>query len=263
MELKIMTSNVWADVFGNPVEGRDDNLVTVYLRWRPDILCLQEMHPHWHESAVPAQLVQKGYAAAEPILAPGALNYTPLYYRTELFRPVKAGFHLYTGPNDYDSKSVTWVLLQEKATGTLIGTMATHLYHESNEYGNAARVQNCTELLEIAKQLQKDGAVAVFCGGDMNCNNASQPLTLLRQSGMTCAALLAPKLDTDICSWHDSPVMDEQGVFHATASTLPNDQSLDHILALGSTVCTRYHVVTDQEALDATDHCPVFTVFQV
>jgi len=45
-----MTSNVWADVFGNPVEGRDMQLAQVYEHYLPDVLCLQEMHPNWHAS---------------------------------------------------------------------------------------------------------------------------------------------------------------------------------------------------------------------
>lgn len=47
---RIMTSNVWADVFGNPVEGRDTQLAQVYEHYLPDVLCLQEMHPNWHAS---------------------------------------------------------------------------------------------------------------------------------------------------------------------------------------------------------------------
>lgn len=51
---RIMTSNVWADVFGNPVEGRDTQLAQVYEHYLPDVLCLQEMHPNWHASPTQA-----------------------------------------------------------------------------------------------------------------------------------------------------------------------------------------------------------------
>ena len=52
ISITLMTSNIWADVFGNPVKGRDDALVTLLERYKPDVVMLQEVHPNWHSSAV-------------------------------------------------------------------------------------------------------------------------------------------------------------------------------------------------------------------
>lgn len=41
MKLRLMTSNIWGDYFGNPVEGRAEQLAAVYLHHKPDIIGLQ------------------------------------------------------------------------------------------------------------------------------------------------------------------------------------------------------------------------------
>ena len=42
MILKLMTSNIWADVFGNPVNIRDAALVSLLSKYGPDAVFLQE-----------------------------------------------------------------------------------------------------------------------------------------------------------------------------------------------------------------------------
>lgn len=263
MIAKIMTSNVWADVFGNPVKGRDDNLSVIYKRYMPDVICFQEMHPHWHESSVPVSLKENGYIETKPDISPNELNYTPLYYRNARFTEIESGFHLFTGPNDFNSKSVTWVLLKSQEDGKLIGAMATHLYFEENEKGNQARIQNCKEIFELADMLKEKGAESVFCGGDMNCSYLHEPLMMLKEKGMISAAELCSMAEEYPCSWHEEPRMDENGVYHGKKSDYPNSWSLDHVLVLGGAACTSYMVINDEEALAGSDHSPVMATFEI
>ena len=94
---RIMTSNVWADVFGNPVEGRDTQLAQVYEHYLPDVLCLQEMHPNWHASRLKPQLAQRydeyfhGLTSAEKCLASVDVYWTaaPREWWTCLHRTVR------------------------------------------------------------------------------------------------------------------------------------------------------------------------------
>ena len=46
MIVTLMSSNIWADVFGNPVKDRDSALVALLRRYAPDVLMLQEVHPN-------------------------------------------------------------------------------------------------------------------------------------------------------------------------------------------------------------------------
>lgn len=138
---RIMTSNVWADVFGNPVEGRDTQLAQVYEHYLPDVLCLQEMHPNWHASRLKPQLAQR-YDEVVAEQGDYALNYTPVFYRRDRLRLIGSAFHVFSGPNDFDSKSFTAAVFEPLDGGEAFAVLSTHLYYEDNDFGNRVRVQN-------------------------------------------------------------------------------------------------------------------------
>ena len=48
-ELRIMTSNIWGDYFGNPPHEREDALADVFLRYLPDTLAMQEVTANWRK----------------------------------------------------------------------------------------------------------------------------------------------------------------------------------------------------------------------
>lgn len=261
-KVKLMTANVWADVFGNPVPGRDTALARMVIRHHPDVVFFQEMHPHWWASQLSPLLHCAGYRRPEPDLHGNPLNYTPLYYDVTRLEALACGFWKYTGLNDYDSKSVTWALLRVRESGKRFGAMATHLYHEQNDRGNTARLQNVRELLACAEALRRaadgDGQIPVFCGGDYNCDLLSEPYAYLEARGMVCASRLAARKVNDICTWHAYPVYDRvRNVYHSQPSDMDSVYSIDHICVQGSATVDSYTVVCDREAFTVSDHCPV------
>ncbi len=274
--MKLMTANVWADVFGNPVPGRDTALARMIGRRHPDAVFFQEMHPHWWASQLSPLLYCMGYRRVEPDLGGNSLNYTPLYYDNNRYEALACGFHKYTGLNDYDSKSVTWALLIARDTrethggGKLCGVMSTHLYHEQNQRGNAARLHNVRELLDCDQAVRKAacdlcaldeetaGQMAVFCGGDYNCDLLSEPYAYLEAHGMVSAARLAVRKINDICTWHAYPVYDKvRHIYHSTPSDMDNVYSIDHICVRGRAAVDSYTVVCDPETFTVSDHCAV------
>jgi endonuclease/exonuclease/phosphatase family metal-dependent hydrolase len=63
----------------------------------------------------------------------------------------------------------------------------------------------------------------------------------------------------EICSIRENPVADEEGNYHGRLSEQGEAASIDHIVALpGGFAVEQYRVVTDQFALDVSDHCPVY-----
>ena len=59
--IRIMTSNIWADFFGNEVQVREDQLFEVYAKYRPDVLGTQEVWPNWHASTLMPNMQKAGY----------------------------------------------------------------------------------------------------------------------------------------------------------------------------------------------------------
>ena len=258
-ELTLFTANIWADVFGNPVTGRDAALAALIARYCPDVIMLQEAHPNWHRSETLKQaLAAGGYAVSQPDLGSNTLNYTPLAYRQGRFRELKNVFRLYSGPNDYTSKSVSGALLEEVDTGRQFAAMSTHFYFAQNDEGNAARLSNARELAECFDLLC--GAGPGFCGGDYNCDITSEPFGVLNAAGIRSASTLAEKKINFVRTHHKNPKYDAETGTYIPAQVSPKDNkySIDHITVRGAGVdVTEYRVITDPEALILSDHCPM------
>ena len=46
--MRIMTSNIWGDYFGNEVETRQGGLIETFFRYSPDIIGFQEVTGNWY-----------------------------------------------------------------------------------------------------------------------------------------------------------------------------------------------------------------------
>ena len=260
MKLSLMTSNIWADVFGNPVRGRDRALLSIVSRYRPDILMLQEVHPHWHECDVmKIGLPALGYTVSTPDLGGNPLNYTPLLYNSGRFEELRSMFRLYSGPNDYLSKSISGAVLRDKASGERFAALSTHMYYAKNDKGNSVRIKSAAELAEFIRILT-GGVMPAFCGGDFNCKVSSDPFEILTANHIECASLFAEERIDFIRTNHKNPQYDAAADRYIAAlpSEHENKKSIDHIVFCGNTVRIRsYRVITDEAAMILSDHCPV------
>ena len=257
MNVRIMTSNVWVDFFGNPVPPRDELLADIIAEQMPDAVAFQEMHMSWHNSVLKTRLFALGYAEVCPDLHGNPYNCTPVLYNANRFREVRSCFHLYSGPNDVNSKSYTAVCLEEKESGARIGMIGTHFWFKEDEEGNLAREQNARELIEGFDSL--GDCSAVFCGGDYNCDEHSSPLAILADAGIVTSHKIAEELVNPTCTWHCEPVYDNETSKYTPApvSTVPHEYSLDHILVRGNAKVRRYEVIADERARIVSDHSPV------
>lgn len=263
VNVKIMTSNVWADFFGNPVSPRDILLAEIIKERHPDAIAFQEMHQNWHAGELKPRLFSLGYAEVTPDLQGNEYNCTPVLYDTHRFREIRSYFHVYGGPNDLNSKSYTAVCLEEKESGARIGMIATHFWYMWDEEGNAAREQNARELTDGFRLF--DDCAAVFCGGDFNCNEHSSPFSILEDAGIVTSHKIAGEVINPICTWHGDPVYDsETGTYSPSdRPDYPLDHSLDHILVRKGTKISRCEILTDRRARIISDHSPVIAEAEV
>ena len=137
--------------------------------------------------------------------------------------------------------------------------MSTHFYFAQNDEGNAARISNAKELTACFDALCIDG-IPGFCGGDFNCDISSEPFALLNAGGIVCASTIAAERTNFIRTHHKNPEYDaeKRQYIPAKPSKKDNNLSIDHIVVRGSGVrVLNYTVITDEEALILSDHCPV------
>ena len=132
------------------------------------------------------------------------------------------------------------------------------------------------------QHLHKKYSCPVFAFGDMNATFSESVFDVYAENGIRKLYDLTEHKDK-VCSVHENPERGEDGMFHGQKATnesvsdfrkilcLTDDKvldgyfsSIDHIVALGDNFeVTQYRVVEDQDALDASDHSPIFADIEV
>ena len=256
MKLSIMSSNIWGDYFGNEIPPRALQLCSIYHKYLPDILGLQEMTPNFYEDAFLTNL--SDLYTLVPVYPPMQVNYTPLLYKTDRFDLLKFGWEPFADTPD-KTKSLTWGLFQDRHTAERLAAISLHFWCTAGPEHDKIRVRSAEQLCCRIHELEEKYDCPVFAFGDFNCGTYSEPMMLLKTQGFPTAQLCATDYRDTFSSHHGDPVRGEDGFYHGSPTPAPAVDSLDHIICTIHRVSVKeYHVVTDQEALDATDHSPVF-----
>ncbi len=274
--IKIMTSNIWGDYFGNPVEVREMGLFDTYMRYDPDILGMQEATVAWGDSRLFKLLCDKyTFVPVDKIVAKwyednaddegvkdlrlrgksAEQNFVPLVYKSDKYDLVDYGWHHFTDTID-PSKCVTWALLCDKKTDKKFGVCATHFWWMTGEEHDRLRDKNAFEMLNIMKEIRNKYECPVFAFGDFNCFVGSTAFGVLMNGGCTNMQKAARET-SEICSIHGDPVRQDDGTYKGYTTDKTSEYSIDHIICLGEVDVLKYDIITDVDALDATDHSPV------
>ena len=251
--MRIMTSNIWGDYFNNPVEDREKLLFDVFDRYKPDILGLQEMSKSWYESNLLEYLSEEYcFVGTEKY---NNTNYVPLAYKKEYLLLAK-GYERLLETTD-KSKAITWAVLQD-LDGKTFAVCNTHFWWKTGPEHDLIRIKNAQQLSVLMKSLEKKFACPVFAFGDMNTNINSCAFQVYSEYNIKNLYDLALKRD-DICSHHGDPKPDDLGILKGMKTEKDHSFSIDQLIGL----CKDFHVleykvITDQDALDASDHSPVY-----
>lgn len=269
--MRVMTSNIWGDFFGNEVSSREGQLYKVYKKYQPDILGLQEACGSWYKSEMFAALEKDGYLflgthfvhPEQYQAVPGAPLYegavsVPLLIKKDQFSVLGFGNEGLKDTPDY-SKAITWAVLETKANKKVFGVCNTHFWWmERGEEDEQIRKENAKQLLAVMKQIHQRYQCPVFAFGDMNTRFGSEVFAVYEKEQISCLINEADQA-SDVASHHGNPVRGADGRFHGQKAQKDKQYSIDHIIACGESYhVLEYKVVEDQDALDATDHSPVY-----
>ena len=138
-DIRIAGNNVYfhqsSDI--EKIDYRNPILLESFKYMDADILLLQEVSPKWHSVLDKLLESELNYTVVPtsteitPVLD-GRANYTPIWYRADKLELVDYGYKQYETvklePDSYlsSSKSYTWALFKDKATGKEIITVSTH-----------------------------------------------------------------------------------------------------------------------------------------
>ena len=253
--LRIMTSNVWGDYFGNPVDARQADLLQIYRTYAPDVIGFQEVTARWYASEAFRRLTED-YVIVGPELWEGN-NYVPMAVKKDL-RILQTGYSAFEDTPD-KTKGLTWVVAQTEE-GKTFGACNVHFWWK---YGPAEfdeiRKKNARQLCAKMKDIRAQYNCPVFGFGDMNCVLQYPVFELVyRENGILPLIEMTQQKDLS-CTIREFPKADSAGCYHGVKSEEDYQKSIDHIVGMGTGYAVeQYRVVEDQFALDVTDHCPVF-----
>ena len=274
--MRLMTHNIWGDYFGNAVDERIDDIVNIYRSYTPDVIGFQEVTRSWSESDLFSVLAEDyRFVGIDRFYSD---NYVPIAYKKDL-ELVAKGFERLRGVPDR-SKAISWVVLKSP-DGQTFGVCNAHFWFMSgfepeekkigiskgfgeiafftNEQHKNVRADNARQLIALMKQLADEYTCPIFGIGDMNCTLRSRVFTdVCKNENIPHLYDLAKEKD-DICSIHGYPVKTAEGKWHGAEPSKDHTWSIDHMIACGNNFKVQaYRTVTDQPALDASDHSCIF-----
>ena len=249
-DVRVMSSNVlfgkWEKVpEGLTAEERATILTEYYLRYKPDLLGLQEMDPSIYDLIV--ERLKDEYAVPETEIK-GPCIFTPTLYRKADWEPLKTGFHRFRRGWCWQYH---WCLYQSKKDPD---TRVIHIkfhYPPSEMPYVESRCEAVVELnTEIRRLIAEYPQTPIFLSGDYNVSvgMAEYYGTFARDVKMQSGMLLTDDNDGYEVGWH--PV-GELPTFSAKA--------IDHISVTEETVRVKRHrKIRDDLILFGSDHYPIF-----
>ena len=97
-----------------------------------------------------------------------------------------------------------------------------------------------------------------FMFGDLNCFITSEAYKTFLNEGLIPLYDIASEKE-DITTYHGYPQRGDDNRYHSAMVNKSREFAFDHILGYnGDFKVSIYKVITDQDALDATDHSPVY-----
>lgn len=265
MNIRVMSSNVWGNTAADHiVANRCDNLKMIFERYKPCVLGCQEFSPRMRDiDHNLAKLIENTYCEVpETPENKYNNNYTPIFYNPDIVALGDHGYFYFSGLNDIGSKSASWAVFTIKESGKDFLMINTHYYWTNDDPGREARINNTKELLALYKTINSDNLPTVVTG-DFNCISKEKPIEELIENGFYEARFISTEPVVNLRSYHDYPKLnltDPNNPFWENGE-MPNeriDESIDHIFTKGEIKVNRYITVTDKEALNSSDHCPIF-----
>lgn len=194
------------------------------------------------------------------------ISYTAVFYKKDKYHVLDSGFHIYTGMNDCNSKTVTWGVFEDKDSKK-VAVISTHFWWmDEKKEDEEQRIQNAVELQQICRNILSKYNIPILIGGDLNNGKGTSlgdlPYRTMLQKGFVDIRLTADET-TDSYTALDNcyPVLNENGVF------VPNGSvpcvTIDYIFTYGAEIkAKKFDVITTPEAMSSSDHCPLVAYFE-
>ncbi|MBR7099463.1 MAG: hypothetical protein IKC59_08610 [Clostridia bacterium] len=229
--------------------------------YAPTVIGLQETKPAYLAGMNPI-MKDLGYAWVDTEAKEA--NCTSMYYREDITVCVESGYHLFTGPNNSNTKSVTWGVFKDKRINKLFAAMSTHFMWGDPAYSKEiiaqTRISNANEYVAVKDMiLKKYPNIPIIGGGDMNCGISGTPHKILKDSGLLYAWDVADSKN-DFSSHLGYACYDPLHEVYTEWNKVQNQpylQSLDHVYVTPNTNVKAFYTASNLYCRWTSDHMPL------
>ncbi|MEM7034382.1 MAG: endonuclease/exonuclease/phosphatase family protein [Chloroflexota bacterium] len=206
VDMKILSCNIrfyGADDGENSWAHRKGICAQIIEARQPDIVCFQEM---WHPQFIDLQESLPGFASYGLMQDPAGHNpLNAIFYRQDAFKLITAGGYWLSktphiaGSKSWDSKGIryaNWVRLQDNETETEFRVINTHFDH----MGWTARDEQAKLIVAESQAYPSDYRQILV--GDLNCDQTSTPIDLLKRGGWQDTFETIHGSDDPGCTYH-------------------------------------------------------------
>jgi len=264
--ITLYSHNIWNM---SPAGYRNKLLRSLVRDFDADVCAFQECGPVTNRAASPSVMSVMGDAFEESMPEVSDRNYTPVFYRREIFHLIDKGYFTYSGLNDGKSKGVSWAVLEEKQSRKRCAFASTHFWYKARgEEDTNLRIQNARELKKICDGIIAKYGVPVIIGGDFNNGKKAKqddtPYRVMLEWGFRDVRYLAEESTEEPYTCGSGyPLIQLDGTF----SKCPVEPHfcIDYIFVYGNypVQVKQFHIETNDKARTSSDHCPLVCRFEL
>ena len=266
--MKIYNQNIWGNFSDKECIGNRNELIKELISdINPDFCCFQECNPSTSKKGDNSicVLLEKEYSEVLPQYS--SKNFTPIFYKKEKFRYLCGDYVVFSGLNDWNSKSFTWAVFEELSTGDKIAVISTHFWWKyTGEEDNLQRRDNAKEIMGIVKYISATFNIPILICGDLNSGHKAKQgpdtyNTMLNYGLKDVRTLLDDYYDADTCS-SIYPKHTDTGYYYD--GVMP-DFTIDYIFIYKDEKikALNFEVINTQVARDSSDHSPLIFDFEI
>ncbi|MBR1891295.1 MAG: endonuclease/exonuclease/phosphatase family protein, partial [Clostridia bacterium] len=276
--IRAMSFNILCDDYNNKpaVAPRVPGVVNTILRYMPDVIGLQECDDQWYaalaaDSSLSAKFKFINYdSTAQNKVTYGSTkytNYSTIMYNKDVLELVEWTQQLHNPPcGNYNCRVFTIAVFRIKQSGKLFIFTSTHLALSVDE--RVDQVNNMKSVIDQWKAKYPD--VPFMMSGDYNANESEISIINLMSQNDLFDSKNAKVKGTVCRTGHISngmltvsrdPAIPSHWILgraSVTSKNLTTIECIDHILLSNGVESLYYDTIHDSEALDTSDHMPIY-----
>ncbi len=269
IRIRIMSHNIWGmfNRENHSIANRNLLISEIYSEYRPHIIGMQECSPASRAEKVDiSALLSPTYTEldiADMAEHENVSNvYFPIFYMPDILTVIDSGLHVFDREyNNSDSKGAAWVVFERKSDKKKVAVINTHYWWKSGEEHNIARVKNSLDILGLQAKIKEKYDIPIIVMGDLNCRVESEAYKTLIKGGFRNAQTIAPET-VNFSTHHAYPEYNkEKNIYENGVMPAPDySRAIDHLLISDSHSdrVLLFDIITAQNALNSSDHCPIY-----